>query len=76
MNNISQYLSEKYNYNPGRYQGYSLETPSYKIMGRLDWNINNNNKINFRFTHTHSKYSANLPLPPPRLKIQSFIRAE
>ena len=58
MNNISQYLSEKYNYNPGRYQGYSLETPSYKIMGRLDWNINNN-KINFRFTHTHSKYSAN-----------------
>ena len=59
MNNISQYLSEKYNYNPGRYQGYSLETPSYKIMGRLDWNINNNNKINFRFTHTHSKYSAN-----------------
>lgn len=58
MNNISQYLSEKYNYNPGRYQGYSLETPSYKIMGRLDWNINNNNKINFRFTHTHSKYSA------------------
>ncbi len=59
MNNISQYLSEKYNYNPGRYQGYSLETPSYKIMGRLDWNINNNNKINFRFTHTHSKYSSN-----------------
>ena len=58
MNNISQYLSEKYNYNPGRYQGYSLETPSYKIMGRLDWNINNNNKINFRFTHTHSKYSS------------------
>lgn len=58
MNNISQYLSEKYNYNPGRYQGYSLETPSYKIMGRLDWNINNN-KINFRFTHTHSKYSSN-----------------
>lgn len=57
MNNISQYLSEKYNYNPGRYQGYSLETPSYKIMGRLDWNINNN-KINFRFTHTHSKYSS------------------
>ena len=31
-------VSEKYNYNPGRYQGYSLETPSYKIMGRLDWN--------------------------------------
>lgn len=58
MNNISQYLSEKYNYNPGRYQGYSLETPSYKIIGRLDWNINNN-KINFRFTHTHSKYSSN-----------------
>ena len=56
MNNISQYLSEKYNYNPGRYQGYSLETPSYKIMGRLDCN---NNKINFRFTHTHSKYSSN-----------------
>lgn len=59
MNDISQYLMQKYNYNPGRYQGYSLETPSYKIMARIDWNINDNNKLNVRFTRTHSKYSSN-----------------
>lgn len=57
METMQNYLIDKYNYNPGRYQGYSLETPAYRIMGRLDWNINNNNKLNFRFSRTHMKNS-------------------
>lgn len=57
MNTMQDFLIKNYNYNPGRYQGYSLETPAYRIMGRLDWNINENNRVNFRFSKTHTKDS-------------------
>jgi len=57
MNEISSYLQSNYGYNPGRYQGYSLETPAYRILARLDWIINEHNKINVRYSTTHSKDS-------------------
>ena len=59
MNEVLTYLKDTYNYSPGRYQGYSLKTPDYKIMARLDWIINENNKLNLRFSHTHNYYSSN-----------------
>lgn len=59
MNEVLTYLKEKYNYSPGRYQGYSLKTPDYKLMARLDWIINDANKLNVRFSHTHNYYSSN-----------------
>ena len=55
MDNMSSYLMEKYNYNPGRYQNYSIKTPAYKVVARVDWNINDNHKLNVRFTRAHSK---------------------
>ena len=58
MEMIKNFLAENFNgYNPGRYQGYSLSTPDYKVLARLDWNINDNNKLNVRFSNTHSSYS-------------------
>ncbi len=57
MDEIRDYFISNYGYNPGRYQGYSVNTPAYKLMARLDWNINDNHKINFRFTRAHSKDS-------------------
>ena len=57
LDEIKDFLSEKFGYNPGRYQGYSLKTPDYKLLARLDWNINDNNKLNVRFSHTHNYYS-------------------
>ncbi|MCQ2302034.1 MAG: carboxypeptidase regulatory-like domain-containing protein [Bacteroidales bacterium] len=60
MDEIKGFLAENFNgYNPGRYQGYSLSTPDYKVLARLDWNINDNNKLNIRFSNTHSAYSNN-----------------
>ena len=55
INTVTNYLSTKYGYNPGRYQGYSAETPAYKVLARLDWNINEFNKVNVRFSRSHSK---------------------
>lgn len=57
MENMLQFLQSKYGYNPGRYQGYSLDTPSYKFLARLDWNINKFNKVNLRFSRSHDKDS-------------------
>ncbi len=57
MDNMLNFLNTTYGYNPGRYQGYSLDTPSYKILARLDWNINENNKVNVRFSKSHDKDS-------------------
>ena len=57
MDNMLNFLSNNYGYNPGRYQGYSLDTPSYKFLARIDWNINENNKINLRFSKSHDKNS-------------------
>ncbi|MBP5799649.1 MAG: TonB-dependent receptor, partial [Prevotella sp.] len=57
MDEIANYLSTKYGYDPGAYQGYSLKTPAYRILARLDWNINERNKVNIRFSRTHSKDS-------------------
>lgn len=50
MNQIKQYLIDTYDYDPGEYQNYSFSTPDYKLMARLDWNINNNNRLNVRYT--------------------------
>lgn len=57
MDEIATFLKEKYGYDPGPYQDYSLSTPDYKVLARLDWNINANNNFNIRFSHTHSHTS-------------------
>ena len=59
MDAMKAYVGDKFGYNPGRYQGYSLSTPDYKVLARLDWNINDNNKLNVRFSHTHTFGSNN-----------------
>ncbi len=60
MDMVSKYLADKYGYNTGRYEDYSLKTPAYRILARLDWNINQNNKVNLRVSTTHTKDSNNL----------------
>lgn len=56
MDALSNLLKNTYGYNPGLYQGYSSETPGWKLLARLDWNINNNHKFNIRYSNTKSKY--------------------
>ncbi|MBR0501291.1 MAG: TonB-dependent receptor [Bacteroidales bacterium] len=57
---IKSFLADKFNYDPGRYEGYSLKTPDYKLLARIDWNINRNNRFNIRFSHTHT-FGSNQP---------------
>ena len=55
MNTIKDYLASKYGYNPGAYQNYSDKSPAYKILARVDWNIDENNKVNLRFSKSKTK---------------------
>ena len=57
MEEVLNTLDTKYGYNPGRYQNYSLSTPDYKVMARLDWIINRDNRLNVRISHTHNMNS-------------------
>ena len=58
MNGVVSHLQNKYGYNPGRYQNYSVASPDWKIMARIDWNINKNHRLNARFSHTVNAYSS------------------
>lgn len=57
MDNIREYLKTKYNYDPGEYQNYSIKTPDYKFLARLDYNINEKNKLNVRYSQTKNIYT-------------------
>lgn len=58
MEEVKTFLADTYGYDPGRYQGYSLSTPDWKLMARVDWNINDNHKFNVRYSQTMNKYSS------------------
>lgn len=58
VNTMLNYLENTYQYSPGRISNYPSETPSLRLMGRIDWNINENNKLNLRLSHTASKSSS------------------
>lgn len=57
MNEMRDFLIEKYGYNPGPYQDYSVKTPGYRLMARVDWNIARNHALNVRFSRTQNKNS-------------------
>ena len=58
LDEMSQFLIDTYGYNPGAYQDYSVKTPGYKLMARVDWNISRNHALNVRFSRTQNKYSS------------------
>ncbi|MBQ0033837.1 MAG: TonB-dependent receptor [Bacteroidales bacterium] len=57
LQEVSSYVKDKYGYETGAYQGYSFNSPDWKILARLDWRINNNHSINLRYSYTHNYYT-------------------
>ena len=58
LESLSSYLQNTYGLTTGPWQGYNVKTPAYRILGRLDWNINDNHKFNIRFTKSYRKSSS------------------
>jgi Carboxypeptidase regulatory-like domain/TonB-dependent Receptor Plug Domain len=55
LDDLSAFLIDKYDYDPGRYEGYSLATASYKGLLKLDYNINKTHRASFRYNQLRSK---------------------
>ena len=53
MEDIRRFLNDKFGYDPGLYQNYTIKTPDYKLFARIDWRINDNNLFLIRVSHTH-----------------------
>jgi hypothetical protein len=54
LNRLRQFLIDTYQYDPGQYEGYNLQSFSAKATGRLDYNIDESNKIFLRFNYLRS----------------------
>lgn len=55
LNGLTSFMGSTYGLTTGPWQDYNLKTPSYRILARVDWNINDNNKFNVRFTKSNKK---------------------
>lgn len=55
LSKMRQHLISEYGYDPGNYQDFgNFESSNYKLLGRLDWNINRNNKFTVRYNYVES----------------------
>ena len=52
---LSTFLRDKFNYETGPYQGYNSLTPSTRLLGKLDFNLNDRNKLSIRYNQLDSK---------------------
>ena len=58
LESLSSYLQNTYGLTTGPWQGFSVDNPSYRVLARIDWNINENHKFNARFTKSSKKTSS------------------
>ena len=58
LESLSNYMQNTYGLTTGPWQGYNVKTPAYRILARLDWNINENHKFNIRLTKSNRKASS------------------
>ncbi len=54
LDQLKQFLIDRYNYDPGNYENYLLNTKSDKALAKLDYNINQNNRLSVRFNYLKS----------------------
>lgn len=52
---LSTFLKTNFGYETGPYQGYDNETPALRLLGKLDYNLDDKNKITLRYIHLDSK---------------------
>ena len=58
LESLSSYVQKTYGLTTGPWQDYNVKSPAYRILARLDWNINDNHKFNIRFTKSNRKNSS------------------
>ena len=54
LDKLSAFLIQKYDYDPGPYEGYQLESNSDKLNIRLDLNLSDKHKISVKYNFLQS----------------------
>jgi hypothetical protein len=49
LQSVSTILKNRFDYDTGPYQGYTLDQTNYKWLAKLDWNINATHKLSFTY---------------------------
>lgn len=52
MERVSTFVKEKYGYDTGSFTNFPADESNFKILARLDWNINDKNKLAVRYNFT------------------------
>lgn len=55
MQKVKDFLIQKYGFDPGSYTDFPAEDNNLKLLGRLDWNINNDHHLAVRYNYTKDK---------------------
>lgn len=58
LESLSSYMQNTWGLTTGAWQNYNVKTPAYRILARMDWNINEDHKFNVRFTKSNRKGSS------------------
>jgi outer membrane receptor protein involved in Fe transport len=54
LDQLSTYLATNFDYETGPYQDYSHLTPGKRLLGKLDFNVNDRNKLSVRYNRLDS----------------------
>jgi hypothetical protein len=54
LDQLKQFLIDRFEYNPGSYENYLLNTKSDKILAKLDYNISNAHRLSVRYNYLKS----------------------
>ncbi len=60
MQNLSNFMRDKFGYETGPWEGYSNTNESKKFLIRADWNINEKHKLTARYVHHNSSAEINI----------------
>ena len=55
LDSLATFLTSKFGYDPGTYQGYNFETPGKRYLAKIDFNLDQNNKLVFRYNRLDSQ---------------------
>ena len=53
---VSDYVASRYGYDTGSYTSFPADENNYKILARLDWNINDKHHVALRYNYTKNRY--------------------
>ena len=55
LEKVRHFVQNKYGYDPGSYTDYPADEDNYKILARVDWNINDDHHLAVRYNYTKNR---------------------